>query len=99
MRMTLPLMMNNPVTTDTIAAVSTPPGKGGVALIRISGPAALQVVAGCFVCRSGLPVDRLPARHATYGSVLLHGEEIDDALLTLFPAPHSYTGEDTAEIS
>ena len=99
MRMTLPLMMNNPVTTDTIAAVSTPPGKGGVALIRISGPAALQVVAGCFVCRSGLPVDRLPPRRATYGSVLLHGEEIDDALLTLFPAPHSYTGEDTAEIS
>ena len=81
---------------DTIAAVSTPPGKGGVALLRISGPCALSVAAACFRPRNG------PAptpRRAVWGDILYEGEPIDDGMLTLFPAPHSYTGEDTAEIT
>ena len=85
--------------STTVAAISTPPGKGGVALIRMSGPEAITIASRCFVLRSGKPLSSLPARHAAYGDVLLEGEPIDDAIITLFPAPHSYTGEDTVEIT
>ncbi len=82
----------------TIAAISTPPGKGGVALIRMSGNEAVTIAARCFVLRSGKPLADLPARHAAYGDVIFEGAPIDDAVITVFRAPHSYTGEDTVEI-
>ena len=83
----------------TVAAISTPPGKGGVALIRVSGPEAIEIVSRCVVLRSGKPLSALPARQAAYGDVIFEGAPIDDVIVTLFRAPHSYTGEDTAEIS
>lgn len=82
----------------TIAAISTPPGKGGVALIRMSGSEAVEIAARCFVLRSGRPLAELPARYAAYGDVIFEGAPIDDAVITVFRAPHSYTGEDTVEI-
>ncbi len=84
---------------ETVAAISTPPGKGGVAVIRVSGEDALGIAEQCFRARSGLRVFDLPERTAVYGDILSGGEEIDDGILTVFRAPHSYTGEDTAEIS
>ena len=84
---------------DTIAAVSTPPGKGGVALIRCSGAEAFDIVRRCFSAKSGKDIEEYPLRHAIYGNVLKSGEAIDDGLLTLFPASSSYTGEPVAEIS
>lgn len=83
----------------TIAALSTPPGKGGVALIRISGEDAITIAERVFRAKSGAPVSSFPARYAVYGDVYLHDEPIDDVLLTVFRAPASYTGEDTVEIA
>ena len=83
----------------TITALSTPPGKGGVALIRLSGEDAISVAERVFRAASGKPVSQLPARYAAYGDILLDGEPIDDVLLTVFRAPNSYTGEDTVEIA
>ena len=83
----------------TIAAISTPPGKGGVAVIRISGSEAIAIAERIFRPRSSRPISSYPKRTQIYGDVLLAGDPIDDGLLTLFPAPNSYTGEDIAEIS
>ncbi len=87
------------VTFDTVAAVSTPPGKGGVALIRCSGEHAITVANACFTAKCGKAVGELMPRRATYGTVHQKGAPIDDVLLTVFPAPHSYTGEDIVEIA
>ncbi len=85
--------------SSTIAAVATPPGTGGIAVIRVSGAETRAVLARVFVPKSGKPVDLLPPRTAVYGDILMDGSPIDDGLLTLFSAPHSYTGEDMAELS
>lgn len=84
---------------DTIAAISTPPGKGGVALIRVSGPQATEFAARCVALRNGQALSSLPPRHLSYADVLYEGEPIDDVLVSRFAAPHSYTGEDTVEIT
>ncbi len=82
-----------------IAAISTPPGKGRVAVIRISGKDALKIARKMFVPKGSYEVSSLPPRRQIYGSILHTGEEIDDGLVTYFPAPNSYTGEDIIEIS
>lgn len=84
---------------STIAAISTPRGKGGVALIRISGEEAVAVAGRCFSPRCGKNAASLSARVAYFGDILLDGTPIDDGLITVFPAPNSYTGEDMVEIS
>ena len=86
---------------DTVAAVSTPFGKGGVAVIRLSGENAFRVAARVFVPLGGKSLTDHPPRTAVYGLVRdpEDGRTLDDALCTLFPAPHSFTGEDVAEIS
>ena len=84
---------------NVIAQVSTPPGKGGVAVIRISGDGAFEIARRVFVPISGKQITDYKPRTQIYGYILYNEERIDDGMLTLFPAPHSYTGEDTAEIS
>lgn len=83
----------------TIAAVSTARGKGGIAVIRVSGAEAFAVIKKCFMPAN--PKKEYVKREAIYGTVVhpADGHVIDDGILTCFPAPHSYTGEDTAEIS
>ena len=88
---------------DTIAAISTPPGKGGVALIRISGDAALEVAQRIFTPASGRALGQIPPRRAVYGSIIAKAPDgrdvvIDTGLATYFAAPASFTGEDTVEI-
>lgn len=88
---------------DTIAAISTPPGKGGVALIRISGDEALAVAGKTFRPRSGKALSEIKSRTAVYGDIMAYepsGEQvrIDDGIATVFRAPASYTGEDAVEI-
>lgn len=84
----------------TIAAIATPPGKGGVAVIRISGADAFRVADKCFLPAYGEePLSKRPPRSAVRGDILMDGEKIDDGLAFCFPAPHSYTGENTVEIS
>lgn len=77
---------------DTIAAIATPPGNGGVGIVRISGRAVADI-AGQLSRKPLLP------RHASYTPFLdSAGGIIDSGLLIYFPAPHSYTGEDTLEL-
>ena len=85
---------------DTIAAVSTPRGKGGVAVIRISGPDALAVGDAVFSKK----LSELPANKTVYGKIFLPladggKKQIDDGLAVVFRAPQSFTGEDTVEIN
>ena len=84
---------------DVIAAISTPPGKGGVAIIRVSGDGALEMAKEFFRPASGKSIDTYPKRTQIYGDITVMGEAVDDGMLTLFPAPNSYTGEDTLEVS
>ncbi len=85
--------------SSTVAAISTAPMKAGVALIRISGSQTRSVIQAVFFRPDGSPVTDLPPRVARYG-VIRDGEKVlDDVLVTFFSAPHSYTGEDVAEIS
>ena len=79
---------------DTIVAIVTPPGRGGIGVVRVSGPAAADAVRA--VLRE--PVD-LPPRHATLASVKGAKGCLDRVLATRFPGPASYTGEDVVEIS
>ena len=85
---------------STIAAISTPQGKGGVALVRISGPEANAVGDRIFKRINGKPVSESPARTALFGEIIdpLNGHRIDTGLCTRFAAPNSFTGEDTVEI-
>ena len=83
---------------DTVAAISTPPGKGGVALIRMSGGEADAIAKRVFVTASGKSYSDIKPRVQTYGFITESGERVDDVLLTRFPAPNSYTGEDVVEI-
>ena len=84
--------------TSTRAAISTPPGKGGVAVIRLSGPEAFAIAAKVFVPRGRRTPFDAP-RTAIYGDIMEGGSVVDDGLAVAFPAPHSYTGEDTVELS
>lgn len=90
--------------SDTIAAVSTPRGKGGVAVIRISGGDAAAVAGRVFSPRCGKNLDEIPARRAVHGDIFTVEPDggrirIDDGLAVVFRAPYSFTGEDTVEIN
>lgn len=84
---------------ETIAAIATPFGTGGIAVIRVSGDDAVNIAARVFVPVSGKPVDKMRGYTACYGEIRENETRIDDGVLLIFRAPHSYTGEDTAEIS
>jgi tRNA modification GTPase len=77
---------------ETIAAVATPPGRGGVGIVRVSGPLARDVARTVF--------GKLPAaRVATFGAFRdAQGETLDQGLALFFPAPHSFTGEEVLEL-
>jgi tRNA modification GTPase len=83
-----------PLDTDTIAAESTPHGRGGISLIRVSGKNAIATSSALNPAISGQKPRRPVLRVLTH-----NGEWLDEALVTLFRAPASYTGEDTVEIA
>ncbi len=85
--------------TDTIAAISTPRGVGGVAVIRISGTDAVSIAERMFFPVSGKPLGSIPHSHAVYGKIKDGNVTVDDGIATVFYAPRSYTGENTVEIS
>ena len=88
--------------SDTVAAIGTPFGKGGIAVIRISGDQAITIASRMFHPLSGRPVEALSPRTATYGTVFDPDDpthSLDDAVCTIFRSPHSFTGEDTVEIA
>jgi tRNA modification GTPase len=77
---------------DTIAALATPPGRGGIGIVRVSGPATPQIAAAV--------LGRLPSpRLASFGAFVdARGERVDEGIAIFYPAPQSYTGEDVLEL-
>jgi tRNA modification GTPase len=84
---------------QTIAAIATPQGTGGMAVIRISGENAIVRADEIFVPVRGKRPSEMEGYTCAYGYVMREGERLDDVVLTVFRAPHSYTGEDVVEIS
>ena len=84
-------------TEDTIAAIATPPGEGSVGIVRISGPRAIEIAQR--LCGVNPPFAELPS-HTVHHSWLRDsgGVALDEALVSIFRAPRSYTGEDVVEI-
>ncbi len=118
----LPILLNSP--SNTIVAIATAPGAGGIAVLRMSGPGAHEIARAAFAPfgktspgpqkhPEGLSADELSAMvgRTVYGfwharslvqqdfGVPERGEIIDDVVLSVYAAPHSYTGEDVVEIS
>ncbi len=89
--------------TDTIAAISTPPGRGGIGIVRLSGPESASIAAQLVRLRQ--PLEHARARLADVldgdlnEAVQMDGGRIDEALVTWFAAPNSYTAEDVVEIA
>src|SRR6476659_1272641 len=81
---------------DTIVAIATPPGRGGIGVVRVAGPEA-RMIAGPMLRLK----HELAAGHAVFGEVIepASGERIDEAVVTFFAKPHSYTADDVVEIS
>ena len=83
---------------DTIAAIATGAGVSAIGVLRVSGPAAIAAAEAVFRPRDGRPLSAHAPRALVRGSLLgPDGETVDDCLAVFFPAPHSYTGEDSAE--
>ncbi|MCX7886500.1 MAG: tRNA uridine-5-carboxymethylaminomethyl(34) synthesis GTPase MnmE [Verrucomicrobiae bacterium] len=82
---------------DTIAAISTPMGVGGIAIIRISGPQAFSIADAVFHSPRGKPSD-FPTHTLHFGRICRGTEVLDEVVLAVFRAPHSYTREDIVEI-
>src|SRR5215469_4413877 len=79
---------------ETIAAIATPPGRGAIAIVRVSGPNARMLAQ-----RVAPELETIQARHAHYAAIVdEHGKMIDRGLVLFSRAPHSYTGEDTLEL-
>lgn len=86
-----------PDLSATIVALATPPGVGAIGVIRLSGPGAIGVTDLIF---KGKRLVDQPSHTAHFGKIVtLDGRILDEALVTVFKGPHSYTGEDTTEIS
>ncbi len=91
-------MTESSIGTDTIAAISTPPGRGGIGIVRLSGPEAASIAAQLVSLRQ--PLEHARARLAdVLDAADAGGERIDEAVVTLFAAPNSYTAEDVVEIA
>jgi len=90
-------MLCSMTTLDTIAAIATPPGEGGVGIVRISGSKVWGIVDQFF--QTSQPPSTANAGTFLHGQIVdAEGRKVDEALCLIFRAPHSYTGEDTVEI-
>lgn len=83
---------------DTIAAISTPPGEGAIGIVRLSGNRAVDIVADLFVSPRGHDI-RTARRRVYYGEIRVNGQALDEVLVHVMRAPHSYTREDVVEIN
>lgn len=89
----------NILSNNTIAAISTPIGMGGISIIRISGDRAVEIADSVFTSVSGKKLSDIGGYRALFGKVTDGDQPIDEAVVTVFKAPHSYSGEDVVEIS
>ncbi|HEX9113708.1 MAG TPA: tRNA uridine-5-carboxymethylaminomethyl(34) synthesis GTPase MnmE [Nitrospirota bacterium] len=86
---------------DTICAVSTPPGEGGIGIVRVSGRDALVLVSKVFRSKSGKGLEKASSHTIHYGHVIdpATGETVDESMVSVMRAPASYTREDIVEIN
>jgi tRNA modification GTPase len=86
---------------DTIAAIATPLGEGGLAVVRLSGPSALAIADKSFlpIGRNSLKPSAAPSHTIQYGKIVRHDQAVDQVLLAVLRAPRTYTCEDTVEIT
>lgn len=84
---------------DTIAAIATAPGEGGIGIIRISGPKSLEVAEEIFFSMSGKKISEYPARTLIFGNIKNGDKKIDEVLVAYMKGPNSYTAEDVIEIN
>ncbi|HON18098.1 MAG TPA: tRNA uridine-5-carboxymethylaminomethyl(34) synthesis GTPase MnmE [Salinivirgaceae bacterium] len=84
---------------DAICAISTPPGSGAIAIVRLSGKKILPIVSKIFFDKDSHLPKELKPRKATFGIIRHSDEIIDEVISTYFPAPGSYTGQDVIEIA
>ena len=85
--------------SNTIAAISTAQGEGGIGVIRISGESAIEIADKIFKNINNKKLTDMKGYTAAFGKVTFGGEEIDEAVALVFRAPHSYTGENVVELS
>ncbi len=83
---------------NIIAAVATPPGRGGIAVVRVSGDGAADCAQRVFRSRRGRKLSDMAGYTACLGDVVSGERVLDEAVVLVFRAPHSYTGEDVVEI-
>ncbi|MAG86861.1 MAG: tRNA uridine-5-carboxymethylaminomethyl(34) synthesis GTPase MnmE, partial [Flavobacteriaceae bacterium] len=84
---------------DTIVALATPSGAGAIAVIRVSGPEAISIVAPLFKAKSRKKLEEQPTHTLHLGNIVDGQRNLDEVLISVFRAPKSYTGEETIEIS
>ena len=86
---------------DTIAAIATPLGEGGLAVVRLSGPHAFAITDKCFepIGKSSLKPSAAPTHTIQYGKIIRGENVVDEVLLAILRAPRTFTREDTVEIS
>ncbi len=84
----------------TISAISTPPGEGGIGIVRLSGPSAVKIASAIFKpARRTTRLDSMPTHTVHYGHIVSGGRTIDEALVNVMKAPQTYTREDIVEIN
>ena len=83
----------------TIVALSSPPGSGAISIIRLSGNDAIDITDKVFKSNSNKPLSKLEGQSLTYGVISDGKEVIDEVVVSIYRAPHSYTGENIVEIS
>lgn len=84
---------------DTIAAISTPLGEGGIGIVRLSGKDALEIADKIFISKDGKKPSTFKTYTTHYGTVIENNEVVDEVILTLMRSPKSYTKEDIVEIN
>lgn len=93
--------MKDILSSDTIAALATPHGAGAIALVRVSGRQAIEITERVFFTKEQkpYPLGKKKTHTIHYGYIMAGGVIVDEVLVSLFRGPHSYTGEDSVEIS
>ena len=84
---------------DTMAAISTPMGEGGIGMVRLSGPDAIVIADRAFRSPRGAPLSSQPSHTIHYGHVVVDDEVVDEVLVSVLRAPRTYTREDVVEFS
>lgn len=88
-------------TEDTIAAISTPAGQGGIGIVRLSGSDAFRIADALFRSPKNKKISGTPSHRILYGNIIdpANNEAVDEVLVSIMKAPHTYTKEDVVEIN